>query len=165
MKNKTHIKNKPSVDAKPKRSIWILVLIVGIFSIGIFLWQKKRDQPTPSTSTTSSVVSPIAKSVTDPLLGRWVRTDSDGGYTIEITRATADGKLDASYFNPSLVKVGRAEWLQKDGNVVIIVELRDTNYPGSTYTLKFLPTEDRLVGNYFQAVEGSNYDVAFTRVR
>jgi hypothetical protein len=41
--------------------------------------------------------------------------------------------------------------------------LRDVNYPGSKYNLLYDRQKDLLIGNYFQAVNGINYDVAFTR--
>jgi hypothetical protein len=95
------------------------------------------------------------------LVGEWLRTD--GGYRLKILSATSDGKLDAGYFNPNPIHVGRAEWLVKDKNIIITVVLQDVNYPGSTYTLQYFPTEDRLAGNYYQAVEQANYDVEFMR--
>ena len=79
----------------------------------------------------------------DLLVGRWVRTDSNGGYTLEIKTASADGKLDAGYFNPNPINVSRAEWQKKEGSLVVVVELRDVNYPGSTYTLNFSKTNDQ----------------------
>jgi hypothetical protein len=36
----------------------------------------------------------------------------------------------------------------------VVVELRDVNYPGSTYTLTYDPGTDRLTGTYYQAVAG-----------
>jgi hypothetical protein len=95
------------------------------------------------------------------LVGEWLRTD--GVYRIKILSATPDGKLDAGYFNPNPIHVGQADWKVKDKNIIITVVLRDVNYPGSTYTLQYFPNEDRLAGNYYQAVERANYDVEFMR--
>ncbi len=95
------------------------------------------------------------------LKGEWMRTD--GGKTIRINSVATDGKLDASYFNPNPIRVGRSAWLMKDNILVIVVELRDVNYPGSTYTLQYFPDEDILAGNYFQAVENENFEVQFSR--
>jgi len=53
----------------------------------------------------------------------------------------------------------------KNGKLVVVVELRDVNYPGSTYTLNFNRAENSMTGNYYQAVEGTNFDVAFVLVR
>lgn len=95
------------------------------------------------------------------LVGRWIRTD--GSYLIEIGKALPDGKLEARYFNPRPINVGRAEWSRKDGHLIAYVELRDTNYPGSNYTLRYAVDTKTLTGNYFQAVQGINSNVLFIR--
>ncbi len=97
------------------------------------------------------------------LEGKWVRPD--GGYIIELKNIRKDGSLAAAYFNPRPIKVFRAEAAQKDGAVTLFVELRDVNYPGSTYTLVYDPASDRLRGKYFQAVERQTFNVEFVRVR
>ena len=95
------------------------------------------------------------------LVGRWVRPD--GGYVLDIRSAKPDGNLEAAYLNPRSIKVSRAEWRREEGRLLVFVELRDVNYPGSTYTLDFLPEQDRLVGAYFQAVQQQTFDVEFVR--
>ena len=75
------------------------------------------------------------------------------------------GRLDAAYFNPKSINVGRAEAIQQGGAVKVTVELRDVNYPGSTYTLTYDAKTDRLVGRYFQAVTGETFDVYFVRLK
>ena len=61
--------------------------------------------------------------------------------------------------------MGRAEAIQQGGAVKVTVELRDVNYPGSTYTLTYDAKTDRLVGRYFQAVTGETFDVYFVRLK
>ena len=102
---------------------------------------------------------------TDPqrLVGRWVRPD--GGYVLELRGATKDGNLKAGYFNPRPINVAKAEWRRKDGTLTVFVELRDVNYPGSTYTLQYDPASDLLKGDYFQAVEKQTFAVEFMRSR
>ena len=97
------------------------------------------------------------------LAGRWTR--HDGGYVLELKDITKDGNLKASYFNPRSINVAKAELQRKDGRITLIVELRDINYPGPIYTLKYDPKGDRLIGIYFQAVERQTFDVEFQRVR
>lgn len=97
-----------------------------------------------------------------PLIGRWVRTDAP--YVIEITGAGNDGTLKAEYYNPRSINVSRAEASDDDGKLKVFVELRDVNYPGSTYTLTYDRTGDQLIGVYFQAVAGQKYDIAFRRI-
>ena len=124
-----------------------------------------RDVSQLSKSTSTPPSQAQTKTDQNQLVGRWVRTDNEGNYIIEIKNVVADGKLEASYFNPNPIKVGRAEWQQKNGSLLIVVELRDVNYPGSTYTLNLLYGGDRLTGNYYQAVEGTNFDVEFVLAR
>ena len=106
-----------------------------------------------------------AKSVPalEKLRGRWLR--DTGGYIIEIRSVGPGGKLDAAYFNPKSINVGRAEAIQQGGAVKVTVELRDVNYPGSTYTLTYDAKTDRLVGRYYQAVAGETFDVYFVRLK
>jgi len=127
----------------------------------IFYWTDLQKALSSETSTPPPEASTkkIENAGQDRLLGRWVRTDAD--YVIEIQHASDDGKLDAAYFNPNPIHIGKAGWNLKDSTLIIELELRDVNYPGSLYTLQF--TNDRLTGNYYQAVQGLNFDVEFTR--
>jgi len=54
-------------------------------------------------------------------------------------------------------------WESSYGNLKVIIELRDINYPGSKYTLSYLPDRDILSGEYYQAVEGLTFYVEFAR--
>ena len=110
---------------------------------------------TPVAASAPEQVSP------DRLTGRWLRPD--GGYVIEIRSAQTNGVLDAAYFNPRPINVSHAEWRREGGRLRVFIELRDTNYPGSTYDLVYLPEQDRLVGNYFQAVQQQTFAVEFVR--
>jgi hypothetical protein len=74
-----------------------------------------------------------------------------------------DGTLETQYFNPKPINVGNATWEESYGNLTITVELRDVNYPGSKYTLHYLPDRDVLAGDYYQAVQGQNFYVEFAR--
>ena len=96
-----------------------------------------------------------------PLVGRWQRID--GSYVIEIRRVAADGQLEASYFNPRPIHVSRAAASVFKEHLKVEVELRDTGYPGSTYTLLYDPKRDLLLGYYYQAVQQQNFDVVFVR--
>ena len=55
------------------------------------------------------------------------------------------------------------QWKTQDDLLQVFVELRDVNYPGSTYTLNYDPATDRLEGLYFQAVQQQNFKVLFIR--
>lgn len=97
------------------------------------------------------------------LEGRWVRPD--GGYVLELHSVKKDGNVTAAYFNPKPIKVFRAKAGLKDGGIHLFVELRDANYPGSTYNLLYDPMSDRLKGTYFQAVEKLSFDIEFVRAK
>ena len=95
------------------------------------------------------------------LVGDWLRTDAN--YLIKIKSVNDDGILETQYFNPKPINVGNANWEESYGNLKVIVELQDVNYPGSKYTLNYLPDRDILAGDYFQAVQGLNFYVEFAR--
>lgn len=98
-----------------------------------------------------------------PLIGRWQRTD--GGYVIEISRVATDGAMQAAYFNPRPINVSRAKASVFKDHLKVEVELRDTGYPGSSYTLLYDPDKDALLGFYYQAVQKQNFDVVFVRMK
>jgi len=104
-----------------------------------------------------------ADSLQKLLKGKWLR--SDGTYTIEIFSIKNNGVMDAGYFNPNPINVSKSGWSYKDGDIVYEIIMKDINYPGSKYNLIYDQKNDCLVGNYFQAVQGINYDVMFTRTR
>jgi hypothetical protein len=109
------------------------------------------------------VAAPEAKAGFDRLKGRWLRPD--GGYVIEIRDIDVNGKMDAGYFNPRPIHVSRAEASQDGTAAKVFIELRDTNYPGSTYTLTYDPGSDQLKGVYFQAALQQSFDVVFVRLK
>ena len=114
------------------------------------------------TNNTENTLQSSRKSADKNLLiGDWVRTDA--GYLIMIIKVIEDGTLEAQYFNPKPINVGDANWEESHGNLKIIVELSDVNYPGSKYTLSYLPDRDILAGDYYQAVQGLNFYVEFIR--
>jgi hypothetical protein len=97
------------------------------------------------------------------LAGQWLRPD--GGYVLQLTNIRDDGGLKANYFNPNPINVHRAKWGYKDRMVNLFVELRDVNYPGSIYRLRYDGKADRLKGTYFQALLRQTFDVEFVRVK
>lgn len=121
------------------------------------------DAAAAAAEKTDAVKAPSAQSDFQRLEGKWVRPD--GGYVLELRNVRKDGSLTAAYFNPRPIKVFRAEAAKKDGTLTVFVELRDVNYPGSTYKLQYDPATDRLKGTYFQAVERQTFNVQFLRAR
>jgi len=97
------------------------------------------------------------------LIGRWVR--ADGGYAIVIKSIDPSGKMEATYSNPNPISVSKAEVSVEGGTLRIFIELRGVGYPGSTYTLTYVPTGDRLTGVYFQAAVQQKFEVVFQRAK
>jgi len=100
---------------------------------------------------------------TSKLIGRWLRPD--GGYLLELSDPAQEGRLTAAYFNPHPINVSRAQWHVKDGYLVVLVELNDVNYEGSTYLLAYDPDTDQLAGIYFQATLKQRFEVVFQRTK
>ena len=136
---------------KKKLIIFSSLLAVVLIVIIIYLINNSQE-------TNRSTGKAVSKNL---LVGDWVRTDA--GYLVKIINVNQDRTLDAQYFNPNPINVGKANWEESYGSLKIIIELRDVNYPGSTYTLSYLPDRDILAGDYYQAVEGITFYVEFTR--
>lgn len=125
--------------------------------------EQQETEKTEPVNTPAETISPQQKTTADKtvLIGDWMRTDAD--YRIQVSELLSDGWMKAGYFNPKSINVGKAMWSSADGVLKVFIELRDENYPGSSYTLTYLPESDLLAGKYYQAVEGATYDVEFTR--
>ncbi|MBE0571706.1 MAG: hypothetical protein IH618_09205 [Ignavibacteriaceae bacterium] len=136
----------------PTKIILTLVAAAILIILVVVLTNKQSSESnTPGIKTTNENL----------LVGNWIRTDFE--YRISISKINEDGTLAAQYFNPNQINVGKASWAESYGNLKIIIELRDVNYPGSTYTLNYLPDRDMLAGEYYQAVEGLTFYVEFIR--
>ena len=109
--------------------------------------------------------SPPGKSAAAPaftaLKGAWVRPD--GGYVIAVTGVTADGRLDAVYFNPTQLPFAKAQASREGSTLQVFLELTAGGYSGSTYHLTYDPASDRLSGTYYQAVAKQKFEVYFLR--
>ena len=117
---------------------------------------------TPNDNSSESLALASKKqSDYSTLVGRWTR--QTGGYEISINKISDNGQAYAEYFNPRPIHVSMAEVSEQKGTLNLFIELRDKGYPGSTYTLKYNPDYDALVGVYFQAAMQQSFDVAFVR--
>ena len=148
-----------------------IVLAVGVVAAGAFWWMKWGHSHAPSM-----VAAPVAVNATnqvgaaapattgfEKLKGKWMRPD--GGYVVEIRSVEPGGRMDAGYFNPRPIHVSQAHALQ-DGTVTkVLIELRDANYPGSTYTLAYDTASDELKGIYYQAALQQQFEVFFVRIK
>ena len=161
-KNKTGRKSSgtpPKQRFSIKWVVLIVALLAGASGLIVFHFQPTKSNQMP--------VSPAGQPKSGPtpefnkLIGRWLRPD--GGYVIEIRSISSAGKMEAAYLNPRPINVSRAEVSRKKGKLEVFVELRDTGYPGSTYTLTYNPQQDMLTGIYFQAKLGQTFEVIFVR--
>lgn len=156
--------HEPAPSTTPGR--FRIVVAVGLVgAAAVLAWATWGNSPEPATNPADAPSS--ATATTPPayagLVGEWVR--SDGGYVLAISGVAPDGKATASYFNPRPIHVARAEAKLEGALVGLFVELRDVNYPGSTYTLGHDTATDQLQGIYYQAAQGAQYEVAFSRRR
>jgi hypothetical protein len=164
MKESNKKRNVNSLAARRFPTPVAIALVVAL-AAGGFWWSKHRQADVarvtaPASQTTN--MSSEALSSFEKLKGRWLR--AEGSYIVEVRSVEPGGKMDAAYFNPRPINVAKAEALKAGDTVKVFVELRDVNYPGSTYTLTYQPATDRLAGTYFHAVSGQNMDVEFSRL-
>ncbi len=144
--------------------VWSHSMFIGLILVWFYITGVSMGTGTASAEPTPTS-KPSAVKPADPhrLEGQWVRTD--GNYVLELSGIAEGGLLKASYFNPTPIKVFSAKWGRKGGEIGVRVELRDLNYPGSTYTLQYDPGADRLKGTYFQALEKQTFTVEFVRAK
>ena len=142
-----------SGEQRPSRGVMVAVaLFAALVVTGAWWVLTKSPNTIPSTAASAPGPGPGGKASTgaastlDVVKGRWQR--ADGGYVLEIRSVGADGTLDAGYFNPSPIHVAQARVTSTEGAPRVFVELRDVNYPGSTYTLGYDPANDLLAGEY-----------------
>ena len=151
---------KPGKSARGKSKKWlfpvICLVLVGL-AAAVWYGSLNRSATEPAATVPQKKETPDF----DKLVGNWVRPD--GGYVIEISKIYPDGKVDAAYFNPRSIHVSRSTVSEKDGLIELFIELQGQGYPGSTYTLKYNPAYDAMVGIYFQAVIQQPFDVIFQR--
>ena len=159
--------NTSSSRLQNRLSALVWVAVAGIVIVAGTVVAFKVIPPSGSSENNSMPTStsvPGAGILSDDaerLVGKWVRTDTP--YVIEIIDANDDGALQAAYYNPRSINVSRADARYTGGNLEVFIELRDINYPGSTYTLTYDRDKDILYGTYFQATMRQAYEVAFTR--
>jgi hypothetical protein len=153
----------PNAAAGPGRGRWLAAAFL-VAAASLLAWApwRKAEEPaaSPPVPSASSAPSPAPRAYA-ALVGEWQR--ADGGYVLAVSGVGANGNVTASYFNPRPIHVARAEAKLEGALVGLFVELRDVNYPGSTYTLGYDSATDQLKGIYYQAAQGAQYEVVFSR--
>lgn len=148
--------------AKWMKIAWVL-LAAAVAFLGWVALKTARNPTAPAAA--AAAVAPAAGATdadTGRILGRWLRPD--GGYVLELRKAHPDGRLDAAYFNPNPINVARATVETVGGETRIYVELRDMNYEGNFYRLRYDPLTDRMAGQYHQVTMQQVYDIEFERL-
>ena len=84
---------------------------------------------------------------------------------IEVRNIGDGGKMDASDFNPRSINVHKAEASRDGATTKVFIELRDANYPGSTYDLAYDAQKDQLEGIYYHAGLRQSFGVSFVRMK
>jgi len=149
---------------------WAVVFLAAavVLSLGVWWWKyNSADVPTAAAplneANAANATGSDNKLEFQKLKGRWQRPD--GGYIMDIKSVASDGATDAAYFNPKSIHIAKAEASRDGADTKVFIELRDVNYPGSTYTLTYDPASDQLKGIYYQAVERQRFPVAFVRMK
>lgn len=145
---------------RKKKQKWLIPLICLVF-MGLAAAVLYGLMSRSSIETAAPVSQKKETPEFNKLAGTWVRPD--GGYVIEISKIHPDGRVDAAYFNPRPIYVSRSNVSEEGGIIELFIELQGKGYPGSTYTLKYNPEHDVMVGIYFQAVIQQPFDVIFQR--
>jgi hypothetical protein len=166
---------QPSVTQAKPRFIGTALIVLGVaLVVALGMWTQTRQrpqEPTPAVTSPADIKmsnSPptvaVSQAAYQKLKGRWCRPD--GGYILEIKSVDdASGQLDAAYFNPQPIHVAKAMASRDGADPRVFIELRGTNYPGSTYTLVHDVATDQLKGIYFQAAMQQQFEVVFDRVK
>ena len=157
-------------------TIPIVVLAVGLL-VGVGVWKATHSESQPVSIAPVDAPADEGQPIREEpprdvraaspefpkLKGKWVR--ADGGYIVDIKNVDEHGKLDAAYLNPRPIHIAKAEAFHDSTATRVFIELRDVNYPGSTYELTYDPQSDQLSGVYFQAVQQQRFEVTFGRVK
>jgi hypothetical protein len=162
-KKKRRAGSKPSQPPRKRKFplIWLSLAVVILIAAAILAVVSFKTDPSSSESKDATAVLSKNPDGLKNLIGRWLRPD--GGYIIEIRGIAKDGRMDAAYLNPRPIHVAQAEASWKSGKMHVFIELRDTGYPGSNYTLDYNPEQDVLTGIYFQAAMNQAFEVVFFR--
>lgn len=131
--------------------VWVLLQTAG-----------RRPAVVVTDPAAATAAAPGAPTDYSRILGRWLRPD--GGYVLEFRKVGPDGRIDAGYFNPNPINVEVAKAEKAEDGIRVYVELRDANYDGNFYRLRYDPRADRLVGQYHQLTMQQVYDIEFERL-
>ncbi len=133
------------------------LLVSFVLMIAVISCSGKQDEKPGQQSEDSNSKQALHVQIT----GEWLRTD--GNYVLNIEKFNADSTLRAFYLNPKPIHIAETRWKVQDDHVFFFIKFDDEGYPGSYYSLGYLPEEDRLYGFYYQAVMNQEFEVIFER--
>jgi len=140
---------KPQYTRKKQKNPYLILLFIIIIPVAYyFIFHMNKDEIT-------------IEDASEYLVGSWQRMD--GNYRIEITAVGDEGLLDAGYFNPGPINVGKSGWRVHEKVLQVFIQMDDVNYPGSFYDLKYNKEKNILHGTYYQAVAKETYNISFKR--
>ena len=130
--------------------------------IAVCLWQGWGGMLSSVRSPATSSIGQVTPAEFEKIKGKWVRPD--GGYVLELKQSLPQNELEAAYFNPNPIRVGKAKLYKEGALIKVYVEFQDVNYTGSNYTLIYDAESDQLNGLYYQATQQMTYEIFFTRM-
>lgn len=145
-----------------RRTTGVAISVVVAVVIAVCVWWRLDGTRLSVFSPTTSGISQVAPAEFEKIRGKWVRPD--GGYVLELKQSLPQNGLDAAYFNPNAIRVGKARLYKEGDQIKVYVEFDDVNYTGSHYTLIYDAETDQLNGLYYQATQQMTYEIFFTRM-
>lgn len=137
------------------KSLWIFILFFMI-AFQVACTEQQREKQTEKAS------DPVVKSgLHAEIVGEWLRPD--GNYVLILEKFSPDSTVVARYLNPRPIHISETRWKTQDGYIYFYIKFDDEGYPGSYYSLGYLPEEDKLYGIYYQVMMRQQYEVEFVR--
>lgn len=153
--NTSQYKGATKVRSRKHTGLLIATLIlVGYFVAPAYSQEKATNIPEKNLASEKTMAMDVLK-------GDWLRPD--GGYTIAIKGISANGQIEAMYYNPNPLPFEKAQASSVGETLRVNFELQAGGYAGSSYELNYDPASDQLKGTYYQAVARQKYDIYFVR--
>jgi hypothetical protein len=153
-----------------KKNIILIILprlLVFLFlGLSMESYQLNTKSALPYKNSTSGYLSFIEQPKNkgrNLIKGVWGRTDGPG--EINISEVMDNGVLKVTFYNPKLINIEKAVWTNSSDVLRIHILLKEDSYPGSSFSLNYLPEKDLFIGVYFDGLTKESYPVSFKRVK
>jgi hypothetical protein len=161
------VKNKYYLHMKKTTILSILSgLFVILFIVPMQSWQLSAKNENPNANVVFENLTGTKhpdQQDEDLIKGVWGR--SDAADEINISEILNNGLLKATFYNPKMINIEKAVWTNSSDVLRIYILLREDKYPGSSFSLNYLPEKDLLLGVYFDALTNESHAVTFNRVK